>query len=134
MIYRILVQPTQLWSKLRRFSSGFSNETIIPLRSSVTILVSKDAQLKNASFDMNKKFVQGCPPTQTPTQKFQNDFSVSVSHGIMDILVSFEMIFQALQTWVSRLMIKSVKSKIPKFPEFSLFIYESYKLYIIDKS
>ena len=47
---------------------------------------------------MNEKFVQGCPPTQTPTQKFQNDFSVSVSHGIMDILVSFEMIFQALQT------------------------------------
>ena len=95
MIYWILAQPTQLGSQLRRFSSGFSSKTIIPLRSSVTILVSKDAQLKSASFDMNKKFVQGCPPTQTPTQKFQNDFSVSVSHGIMDILVSFEMIFQA---------------------------------------
>ena len=41
-------------------------------------------------------------------------------NGIMDILVSFETIFQALQTGLSRLMIKSVKSKIPKFPEFSL--------------
>ena len=42
---------------------------------------------------MYEKFVQGCPPTQTPTQKFQNGFSVSGSHGIIDILVSFERIF-----------------------------------------
>ena len=69
---------------------------------------------------MNKKFAPDCPPTQTPTQKFENGFSVSVSHGIMDILVSLETIFQALQTELSGLMIKSVKSKIPKFPEFSL--------------
>ena len=50
MIYWISVQPTQLGSKLRRFSSGFSNKTIIPQRPSVTILVSKDAELNCASF------------------------------------------------------------------------------------
>ena len=42
----------------------------------------------------------------------------------MDILVSFETIFQALQTGLSRLMLKSVNSKIPKFPEFSLRIFK----------
>ena len=84
--------------------------------------ISKDAQFNSASFDFDKKFARGCPPTQTPTQMFQNQFLISDSHGIMDILVSIEMIFQALQTRLSRLMIKSVKSKIPKFPEFSLFI------------
>ena len=40
----------------------------------------------------------------------------------MDILVSFEMISQALQTELSKLITGSVKSKIPKFPEFSLSI------------
>ena len=60
---------------------------------------------------MYEKFVQDCPPTQTPTQKFQNEFLRSGSHGIIDILVSIEMIFQALQalqTELSRLMIGSV--------------------------
>ena len=86
----------------------------------MTILVSKDAEFNFASFDMYEKFVQGCPPTQTPTQKFQNEFSVSVSQGNIDILVSFERIFQALQTEPPRFMIDSVWIIIPKFPEFSL--------------
>ena len=47
---------------------------------------------------MYEKFVQGCPPTQTPTQKFQNEFLISSSHGIMDILVSFDTIFSPLKT------------------------------------
>ena len=84
------------------------HKTIFPQRPPVTILVSKDAQFNFASFDMYEKFVQDCPPTQTPTQKFQNEFLRSGSHGIIDILVSIEMIFQALKTELSRFMIGSV--------------------------
>ena len=86
MIYWILAQPTQLGSQMRRFSSGFSNETIASQRLPVMELVSKDALFWT-------KNVAGCLPTQTPTQKFQNEFLITVSHGIMDILVLFEMIF-----------------------------------------
>ena len=88
---------------------------------------------------MYEKFVQGCPPTQTPTQKFQNEFLISGSHGIMDILVSFVMISQALQTELSRFMIDRVWSKIPKFPEFSLpisshtIVYDHKKIVFISK-
>ena len=63
-------------------------------------------------------------PLKDPPQKFQSEFLISVSHGIMDILVSIEMILRALQTELSRFIIGSVKSKIPKFPEFNLPILD----------
>ena len=71
---------------------------------------------------MNEKFAPGCPPTQTPTQMIQNEFLIPDSHGIIDILVSIEMIFQALQIELSRLIIELVKSEVPKIPEFSLIM------------
>ena len=122
MIYWILVLPTQFQPKMRRFSNSFSNKTISSQRLPVTKPVSKEAQSNCATFDIYEKFVAGCLPTQTPTQKFQNEFLISESHGIVDILLSFELIFQTLQTELSRFMIESARSKIPKFPEFSLLI------------
>ena len=103
------------------------HKTICSQRLPVTILVSKDAQLKSASFDMNEKFAPGCPPTQTPTQMIQNEFLIPDSHGIIDILVSIEMIFQALQIELSRLMIELVKWEVPKIPEFSLVMSTSFQ-------
>jgi len=72
------------------------------------------AQLLN----FEKKFARGCPLTQTPTQMFQNQFLISDSHGIMDILVSIEMIFQALQTSAQAIQIDHQLSEVenPKIP------------------
>ena len=36
----------------------------------------KDVEFSCASFDICHKFVWGCPPTHTPTQKFKNQFSI----------------------------------------------------------
>ena len=51
-----------------------------------------------ASFELCKKFFAGCPPTQTPTQKFKSEFWIFSSQEIGSILVSLEMIFEALQS------------------------------------
>ena len=40
-----------------------------------TTLMSKDVEFYCASFELCQKFARGCPPTQTPTQKFKNRFS-----------------------------------------------------------
>ena len=43
------------------------------------------------------KFAQECPPTQTPTQKFESGFSIFSSQRMGPSLVSLRMTFDALQ-------------------------------------
>ena len=50
------------------------------------------------SFDICENFVASCPPTQTPTQKLKIGFSMFSSQEIGSGLVSFEMIFETLQS------------------------------------
>ena len=75
-----------------------------------------------ASFDIYEKFAGGCPPTQTPTQKLKSGFPTSNSQGIASSLVSFQMIFEALQSELFRLKFPRLSSKILKIPEFNLTI------------
>ena len=60
-------------------------------------LVSKDVTFSGASFGLYEKFVEGCPPTQTPTQMLKSVFSMISFQEIGPILVSFQMIFEALK-------------------------------------
>ena len=85
-------------------------------------LVSKDAKFYCASFDKDEKFVGRCPPTQTPTQKLKSEFFKFRSQEISSSLVSSEMIFEALQSELSRFKFDTLSSKILKIPEFNLFI------------
>ena len=64
----------------------------------MTKSVSKDVEFYSASFELYEKFVGVCPPMRTPTQKFKNGFSIFDSHGISSGLISFEIIFEALQS------------------------------------
>ena len=50
------------------------------------------------------KTSQGFPPTQTPTQKLKIEFSLLGPHEIGSSLVSFLMIFEAIQPELFRLM------------------------------
>ena len=76
---------------------------------------------------------RGFPPTQTPTQKLKIEFSQLSPHEIGSSLVSFLMIFKALQPDLFRLMFHALSSKVPKIPEFSLTIpYGVYGLDIVD--
>ena len=68
------------------------------------------------------KFVGRCPPTQTPTQKLKIEFSIFITQEIGSVLVSFEMIFQALQYELLSFKFHSPGSKILKIPEFNLVI------------
>ena len=61
-------------------------------------LVSKDLEFSSTSFDPNEKSAGGCPPTQTPTRKSKIRFSMFSSQEIGSGLVSFQMIFEALQS------------------------------------
>ena len=54
---------------------------------------------------------------QTPTQKFKYEFSIFNSQEIGSSLISFEMIFEALQ---SELLRFDIHSSSLIFPEFSL--------------
>ena len=48
------------------------------------------------------KLVGRCPPTQTPTQMLKRGCSIFSSQGIGSRLVSFQMIFEALQSELFR--------------------------------
>ena len=60
------------------------------------------------------------PLIDTPTQKFRSWFSVFSSQDIGSGFISFEMIFEALQSEPFRLKFQRLISKILKFPEFNL--------------
>ena len=62
----------------------------------MTTLVSKDVKFYCAYFDIYEKFVVGSP-TKTPTQMLKRGFSIFTSEKIGPTLVSFQMIFEALQ-------------------------------------
>ena len=61
-------------------------------------LSSKDVEFYCTSFDICEKFVAGCPPAQTPTQKLKSRFPLFDPQEIGSTLVSFQMIFEALQS------------------------------------
>ena len=64
------------------------------------------------------------PPTQTPTQKLKTGFLIFSSQEIGSGLVSFKMIFEALQSELFRLNFPSLSSKTLKIWEFNLMIYD----------
>ena len=72
--------------------------------------------------DICDNFDRSCPSTQSPTQKLEHGLSTLKSQGILPILVSFLMIFKALQGELFRIKIDSLGYKIPKFSEFNLDI------------
>ena len=88
----------------------------------MTTFISKDVEFYCASFDIYEKFAGGCPLTQTPTQKLKSGFPTSNSQGIASSLVSFQMIFEALQSEPFRLKFPRLSSKILKIPEFNLHV------------
>ena len=116
-----------------RFLVSFSFETIFPLSPSATTLVSKDVKFPGASFGLYKKFARWCPPTKPPTQKFKIGFWILNSQGISSSLVSFGMIFEALQSDRFRFKFHSLGSKILKIPEFNLDIFINYNKSAIKK-
>ena len=67
--------------------------------------------------------LNSCPLTQTPTQKFKSWFSMFTSQGIASSLVSFQMIFEALQSELFRLKFPRLSSKILKIPESNLHMH-----------
>ena len=79
-------------------------------------LVSKDVEILTnnimfcyyTSFDLHDKVVQGCPPTQTPKQKFKSEFWIFSSHGMGSSLVSLKIIFEALRFSASNFIVQSL--------------------------
>ena len=71
----------------------------------VTILILKDVEFSCASFDICEKLIY-----------------VFSSQEIGSGSISFEMIFEALQSELFRFKFQRLSSKILKFPEFNLFI------------
>ena len=59
---------------------------------------------------------------QTPTQMFKIGFSMFISQGIGSALISFRMIFQALESEIFRLHFLSLSSKIPEFNTSNFFL------------
>ena len=51
----------------------------------------------SASLDVFEKVLSGNAPTQTPTQNIKSVYSVFSSQEMSSSLISFEMIFEALQ-------------------------------------
>ena len=88
----------------------------------MTTSVSKDVEFYCASFDLYEKFARGCPPMHTPTQKFENGFSMFGYQEMSSGLVSFPMIFEALQSELLSFKFHSLNSKILKILEFNLLI------------
>ena len=95
--------------------------------------LSTGLDLSYASFDPYEKFGGGCPPTQTPTQKFKIGFSMFSSQEIGSGLVSFQMIFEALQSDLVRFDFHSLRSKLKKIPEFNLDMIKNTNRYIADQ-
>ena len=65
------------------------------------------------------KFVGACPPTQTPTQKSKNGFSMSNSHKTASRLVSFWMIIEALRFKIHIFLFHSMGLKFQKITEYN---------------
>ena len=61
-------------------------------------------------------------PTPTPTQKLKIGFWILNSQGISSTLISFRMIFKALQFALFGFKFQSLGSKVLKIPEFNLCI------------
>ena len=70
----------------------------------------------------SNKFVASCPPTQTPTQMLKRWFSIFSTQGIGSSLVSFQIIFEALQSELVIFDFYLMRSKLQKIPEFNLSI------------
>ena len=85
-------------------------------------LESKYVEFYCASFDISEKFVESCPPTETPTRKLKNEISGRNSQGIFPNLEYFGMILIALQTLLFKIKIHPSVKKTPKSSEFNLFI------------
>ena len=64
-------------------------------------------------------YKKNCPPTQTATQKLQREISLLDSQEIGSSLVSFQMIFVALQFEPSRFKFPFLISKIKKISELN---------------
>ena len=77
-------------------------------------------EFSGASFDQCEKIARGCQPTQTPTQKLQNEFLIISSKEIDPSLVSLERVFECLQSELFRFKYDSLSSEILKIPEFNL--------------
>ena len=75
----------------------------------------KRCEIFGTSFGQYKKLVRKRLLTQTPTQKFKIGFWILNSKGISSILVSFGMIFGALQSLIFWFKFYSLSSKIPEF-------------------
>ena len=97
-IHFILCQPTQFSPPNFSIFGRFSFKTIFAPTPTTTTLVSKDVEFSCASFEICKKFARWCPPTQTPTQKLKIGFPKTSSREIGSSLVSFQIIFEALQS------------------------------------
>ena len=104
-------------------------KTISPPLTHRTRLVSKDVKFYCASFDISKKFVASCPPTETPTRKLKNEFSGRNSQGIYPNLEYFLMILKAIQTLLLKIKIHPLVKKTPKSSEFSLDIRDLIRRY-----
>ena len=70
----------------------------------------KDVEFSCASFYSYEKFVAPCPPTPTPSQKLKIGFPKTSSQEIGSSLVSFGMIFQALQSELFRFKFQGFKA------------------------
>ena len=78
----ILVNLRNFNSRKIQFFVIFLCKTIFPPLAHRTRLVSTDVEFYCASFDISKKFVASCPPTETPTRTQKIEFSGRNSQGI----------------------------------------------------
>ena len=76
-------------------------------------LISKDLEFSCVFFDLCKELVGECLPTRRPTQKLIIPGST---------VISFQMIFEALQFEHFGFNFHSLSSKILKIPEFNVII------------
>ena len=84
--------------------------------------MSKDVELFVHLFVYLKSMADDVHPLKSPRKSQKNEFWMSNSHEIGSSLVSFKMIFEALQSKLPRFEFQSLSSKILKIPEFSLVI------------
>ena len=77
----------------------------------------------NISYVTYEKFARGGSPTQTPTLTLKSGLYTFGSQDIDSSLVSFEMIFEALQLELFNFKLHSLSSTILKIPGFNLVIY-----------
>ena len=59
---------------------------------------------------------------QTPTQMIKIGFAMFIFQGIRSAFISFQMIFQALESEIFRLNFPSLNSKIPEFNQSISFL------------